>query len=198
MKLDTHGATMPSITTMLSAIAQRRSDPAAARQMIDSIFRGASESAKRSYCQFLFASIAHLSRDNPDRWGVTLREYGVRLNAGWVESLVLWKGEPLRVLIEQKSAPAAATFCDCSYRYARGCKMVALSLSELPRSLPKFALSHQRALGIAASSMPPPPSIRNAHSPGVTEWLSQVLHRPVPAPAYFSDKPDFPGLRAVE
>lgn len=110
MKLDTHGATMPSITTMLSAIAQRRSDPAAARQMIDSIFRGASESAKRSYCQFLFASIAHLSRDNPDRWGVTLREYGVRLNAGWVESLVLWKGEPLRVLIEQKSAPAAVTF----------------------------------------------------------------------------------------
>jgi hypothetical protein len=64
--------------------------------------------------------------------------------------------------------------------------------------LRRFTSSHKRALSIAASSMPPPPSIRNAHSPGVTEWLSQVLHRPVPAPAYFSDKPDFPGLRAVE
>ena len=179
---------------MPTPLAQRRSNPAAARQMIDSIFEGASENAKRSFCEFLFASIAHLSRDNPDRWGVTLREYGVRLNAGWVESLVLRKGEPLRVLIEQKSAPPAATFCGRSYRYAPGCKMVALSFSELPRSLPQFALSHQRALGIAASSMPPPRNIREAHSPGVTEWLSQVLHRPVPAPAYWSDKPGLPVL----
>src|SRR4051794_41845802 len=30
--------------------------------------------------------------------------------------------------------------------------------------------------------MPPPRSIREAHSPGITKWLSQVLRRPVPNP----------------
>jgi len=141
---------MPSSTSMPSPLVQRRSDPVAARQMIDSIFEGVSANAKRSYCEFLFASIAHLSCDNPARWGVTLREHGVRLNAGWVESLVLWKGEPLRILIEQKSAPSAATFCGRVYRYAPRCRLAALRLSELPRSLRRFALSHQKALSIAA------------------------------------------------
>jgi hypothetical protein len=50
--------------------------------MVDSIFEGTSRDAKQSYCEVLAASIAYLSQHYPDRWGVTLREYGVRLNAG--------------------------------------------------------------------------------------------------------------------
>ncbi len=134
---------MPRLT------AQQRANPAATGQMVDSIFKTASENAKRSYYEFLLASIAHLSQHNPNRWGVTLREYGVRLNAGWVESLVLRQGEPLRVLVEIESAPPTASFCGRTYRYAPGCRMVPLSLSELPRRLTELAPSHQKALKIA-------------------------------------------------
>ena len=164
--------------------AQQRSDPAAVRRMVDSIFEGISGDAKQSYCEFLAASIAYLSQHYVDRWGVTLREYGVRLNAGWVESLVLLRGRPLRVLVERKSAPPRASFDGCTYRYAPGCETVALPLSDLPRSLANLANSHHEALRIAAKTMPPPPNIRGAHSPGVTRWLSKVLHRAVPSPVY--------------
>jgi hypothetical protein len=164
-------------------IARERSDPAAVRRMIDSIFEATSPDAKQSYCEFPAASIAYLSQHHADRWGVTLREYGVRLNAGWVESLILRQGRPLRVLVERKSAPPGASSDGSRYRYAPGCTTVALPLSDLPLSLTKFIESHHEALRIAAEKRPPPRNIREAHSPGVTEWLSQVLHRAVPNPA---------------
>jgi hypothetical protein len=162
--------------------AQQRSDPAAVRRMVDSIFEGTSGDAKQSYCKFLAASIAYLSEHYPDRWGVTLREYGVRLNAGWVESLVLRQGGRLRVLVERESAPPRANFDGHGYRYAPGCETVALSLSDLPRSLTDLTTSHHEALRIAAQAMPPPRNIRGARSPGVTKWLTQVLHHAVPNP----------------
>lgn len=163
--------------------AQQRSDPVAVRRTVDSIFEGISREARQSYCEFLAASIAYLSQHRADRWGVTLREYGVRLNAGWVESLVLWQGSPLRVLVERKSAPPRANFSGRTYRHAPGCKIVTVPLSDLPRSLPRLAKSHHEALRIAAEAMPPPRNVRGAHSPGVTKWLSQVLRRAVPDPA---------------
>ena len=162
--------------------AQQRSDPAAVRRMVDSIFEETSGDAKQSYCEFLAASIAYLSEHHADRWGVTLREYGVRLNAGMVESLVLRQGRRLRVLVERKSAPPRASFDGGRYRYAPGCETVALPLSDLPRSLANLTRSHHEALRIAADAMPPSRNIRGAHSPGVTKWLSRVLHHAVPNP----------------
>lgn len=163
--------------------ARQRSDPDSVRLMVDAIFEGVSGNAKRSYCEFLAASIAFLSQHYADRWGVTLREYGIRLNAGMVESLILRQGEGLRVLVEKKTAPLRAGFDGAQFRYAPGCETVVLSLSDVPRSLARFADSHRAALQIAAEAMPPRRNIRGAHSPGVTKWLSQVLHRPVPSPA---------------
>jgi hypothetical protein len=174
-----------SQTAMPRPTYQQRSDPHAAARMVDSIFEELPREAQRSYCRFLAASIAYLSRHHPDRWGVTLREYGVRLNAGWVESLVLWQGGQLRVLVEKDSAPPRANFDGHAYPRAPGCETVALPLSDLPRLLPKLTKPHHAALRIAAGARPCPRSIREAHSPGVTEWLSQILHRAVPNPEYW-------------
>ena len=161
---------------------KRRSDPGAAQRVVDSIFEGTSGDARRSYCQFLGASIAYLSQHHPDRWGVTLLEDKavVRLNAGIVESLVLHPGG-LRVLVHRNTAPPGTSFDGRRYRNAPGCETAAIPLSELPRSLPKLAESHHKALNIVAAR-PSFRNILNAHSTGVTKWLSQVLRRQVPNP----------------
>jgi len=145
---------MPPTTTHKS-IAQQRSDPTAVRRKIDSIFEGLSGETKHSYCRFLVASISYLSRHHADRWGVTLREYGVRLNSGMLESLILVQGRPLRILVVRKSAPSGANFDGCRYRFAPGCETVSLPLSGLPRSLAKLTESHHEALRTAAEAMPP-------------------------------------------
>ena len=123
--------------------------------------------------EFLARAITFLSRHFPDRWGVTLLEHKdvVRLNVGWVECLVLHPGG-LRVLVERENAPRDTKFDGRPYRYAPGCKMTAIPLSDLPRSLPKLVEANQKALAIAARR-PSPRNILGAHATGVTEWLSQ-------------------------
>jgi hypothetical protein len=168
---------MPRLTAL------QRSDPAAVRLMVDSIFEGISGGAKQSYCEFLAASIDYLSQHHGDRWGVTLREDTnvLRLNAGIVEALVLYSGG-LRVLVEKKKAPPRTRFDRRSHhRNAPGCETADIPLAELPRSLPRLAEAHHAALTIIARR----PAFRktlNAHSTGVTAWLSQVLRRKVANP----------------
>ena len=103
---------------------QQRSDPKFASGVIDSVFEGVSGVAKRAYRQFLTAAIDYLAQRHPDRWGVTLFSWGVRLNVGWVECLVLDSGA-LRVLIEKESAPAGTKFHGRRYDKAPGCAMTA-------------------------------------------------------------------------
>lgn len=160
------------------------SDARVARRVVDSIFERESAGARRSYCDFLGASILYLSQHHPDRWGITLLEDNdvVRLNAGWVESLVLHPGG-LRVLVDRGTAPLRTSFEGRHYRYAPGCETTAIPLSDLPRLLPKLAEAHRKALSIIASQRPPHRNIISAHSTGVTKWLSRVLRRAVPNPA---------------
>jgi hypothetical protein len=132
--------------------ALQRSDPAAVRLMVDSIFEGISGDAKQSYCEFLAASIDYLSQHHGDRWGVTLREDTnvLRLNAGIVEGLILYSGG-LRVLVEKKKAPPRTRFDRRSHhRNAPGCETADIPLAELPRSLPRLAEAHHAALTIIA------------------------------------------------
>jgi hypothetical protein len=163
-----------------SMSADWRSDPAVARRVVDAILGAQPPEARRSYCEFLGQSITYLSRHHPCWWGVTLYENLIRLNAGWVESLVLHPGG-LRVLVEVESAPAGTNFDGHKYRHAPGCETAAIALSELPRLLPGLGESHRKALEIAGSRRSPA-NVLGAHSKGITEWLSQVLCREVPNP----------------
>jgi 5-methylcytosine-specific restriction endonuclease McrA len=164
------------LTAMPRLSSKQRSSPDVANDVIDSVFEGISGGAKRSYRAFLTASIEYLSQHHPDRWGVTLFDWGVRLNVGWVECLVLDSGA-LCVLIEKESAPPGTKFVGRGYAKAPGCAMTRIVLSELPRALRTFVESHRAALSIAAK-YPPPANIRNAHSVGITKALS------VPNPQY--------------
>src|SRR5271157_4181574 len=107
---------------MTRTVAEIRADPVAAREVIGSVFERAPVAAKQAYIDFLSAAIDYLSQRHPDRWGVTLFDWVVRLNVGWVECLVLHSGG-LRVLVEQESAPVATRFDGVRYDRAPGCEM---------------------------------------------------------------------------
>ena len=61
--------------------------------------------------------------------------------------------------------------------------MTRASLEDLHRKLPTLAISHRAALLTAAKCIPSP-QIRNAHSTGVTAYLSEYFRRAVPNPDY--------------
>jgi hypothetical protein len=149
---------------------QERSDPAVAREVIDSIFAGAPSGAKVEYQKFLRSSVRYLSRSYSDRWEITLFNRCLRLNVGWVECLILSSNGLRLLLVEGDSVPSRTEFDQVYRRWAPGCDYTTLSLSEIPRRLDSFTKSHQAALSIAADRRPPE-NIRNAHSTGVTRLL---------------------------
>ena len=182
---------------MPRTIAETRSDPASARKIIGSVFEPTPGAPKRSCIEFLAASIEYLSLQNPDRWGVTLFNWGLRLNVGWVECLVL-RREGLNVLVEKESAPAATKFRRFSYDNAPGCDMTTVSLAKLPESLASFAESHHAALSIVAMGRGPTRNVRNAHSAGVTAFLSHFLRRLIPNPSYYPPPAELPILMQLD
>ena len=162
----------------------QRSDPAVARAVIDAVFSPIPREAKESYLRFLGTAIGYLSRQQPNRWGLSLFELEktVRLNAGLVECLVLHP-DGLQVLVEKRSSPAGTKLGGRGYRRAPGCFMTWVPLIDLHKALPLLVASHEAALSIAVRCAVTP-AIRNAHSTGVTAYLSEFLHHPIPNPAY--------------
>jgi 5-methylcytosine-specific restriction protein A len=173
---------------MPRTVAQIRSDPAAAGEVIDSVFERTRDEARDAYIEFLGESIEYLSVGHPDRWGVTLFESGLRLNVGWVECLVL-SARGIRVLVERESAPASTEWDGVSYRHAPGCEMTTVPLTDAPRTLGSLGESHFAALSIAAKGHPSR-SIMEAHSPGVIAYLCQALRRPIQNPSYAASAAD--------
>lgn len=163
--------------------SQDRSDPAVAREVIESVFEHTPGASERSYIEFLGAAIEYLSLRHGDNWGVTLFGWGVRLNVGWVECLVLHSAG-LRILVEKESAPGATKWDGVRYGHAPGCEMTTVPLTELAHTLPSFVESHCAALSIVAAGSRAHRGIRSGHSVGVTAFLSQVLRRRIPDPAY--------------
>ena len=169
---------------MTRTSAKQRTDPAVAREVIDSVFVGTPNGPKRRYQDFLRASVNYLSQQHSDRWAITLFGWGVRLNVGWVECLIL-RHNGLRILVHEDSAPAGTKFDRIRRKYASECRYTMTPLSEIPRALAAFTKSHHEALRRVAAGPGgrPPESIRNAHSVGITELLG------LPNPAYSSTGP---------
>jgi hypothetical protein len=161
-----------------------RSDLKTAQDVIELVFDGHSARCKRDYNEFLAGAIQYLSLHYGDRWGVTLFSWGVRLNVGWVECLVL-RSDGLRVLVKTDQAPRGTKFDQNSYASAPGCAMTTILLADIPRRVTSFTKSHHSALSLGASK-PVSRSIRDAHSIGVIAFLSKSLRRQLPNPAYAS------------
>jgi len=154
---------------------EERCKPGAAREVIDSVFAG-KPCANRAYCAFLKAAIQHLSQRHNDHWGVTLFDWGVRLNVSWLECLIL-RSDGLNVLIK-KDLARRGTKLWTSHRLAPDCCYTAISLSEIPRALESFTESHHAALTANVTRLPHP-GIRMTHSAGITELLG------LPNPSYY-------------
>jgi len=128
----------------------------------------------------------HLKAHHEGHWGVTLKPRLIRLNSGWVESLVLYR-DGLRVLVERESVPAGTVFEEDSapgeswdpYVLAPGCRIVSLSHDELAGTLQHLLDAHHAAMSIAGRRKPQPGILR-AHSPGIELYLDQVLNQPAP------------------
>jgi hypothetical protein len=167
-----------------------RTDLETARNVLESVFKGYSARSRRDYEEFLADSIQYLSQHHADRWGASLFPWGVRLNVGWVECLVL-SSDGLRVLAKEGQAPRGTTFDQSDYLSAPGCKMTTISLADIPRAIASFTESHHAALSVGARK-PSPRNIKEAHSIGVTAFLSESLRRPIPNPTYVSFAVEIP------
>jgi len=156
---------------------EERRKPGAAREVIGSVFAG-TPGSNRAYCAFLRAAIQHVSQRYNDCWGVTLFDWGVRLNVGWVERLILHPSG-LRVAVKEELAPPGTKLDGTWYRRAPECRYTTISLSEIPRALESFTESHHAA--ITANATRPPPAIRKGHSAGITALLG------LPNPPYYPE-----------
>ena len=161
--------------------ATLRADAGEAKLVITDIFKASHPSAMRSYLTFLYASVKFLSSRHNDKWGITLFGDGVRLNAGWLGVLAL-RRDGLRVLVERESAPSGTRFRTAT-RIAPECSWINVPLSGLPTVLPTLSKAHLGAMSIATKRKTKK-SIREAHSTGVIEYLSEFLHKKVPRPSY--------------
>lgn len=101
---------------------------------------------------------------------MTLYGWGVRLNVGWVNCLVL-SSKGLDVLLHKEAAPTGTKFNGKFYGKAPACELTTIPLARLPQILPSLEQSHHAALSKAANWQSPP-NVRGAHSPGLTEFLS--------------------------
>jgi hypothetical protein len=167
---------------MKSIDPKLRADAGKAESVITGIFRESRPSAMRNCLRFLHDSIEFLSSTHSDGWGITLFDDGFRLNVGWVEALVLRKNG-LDVLVERELAPTGTTFRTDGYKWAPGCDLTRVPFSELRKTLPTLSEAHLSALSIAANRKTNK-SIREAHSTGVTEYLSRFRKKQVSCPTY--------------
>lgn len=164
--------------------AEERRDAAAAREVIHRVFDGVAPAAKEAYITFLAGAVDYLGQHHADNWGITLFASRVRLNVGQVECLALHPFG-LRILVETESAPPGTKPDGTRYVKAPGCDMVTLPLSELQDRLGTFAESNRAAMSITAKSQATR-AIRNAHSPGLIDFLSNQVGRRLPNPSYHS------------
>ena len=167
---------------MKSINSKLRADPAKAKSVITDIFKGLPPAAMQSYLNFLHESIKFLSSGDNDRWGITLYGDGIRLNVGRLGALTLHQ-DGLHVLVESKVAPYGTTFRNRTYETASGCRKTNVPLSQLLTVLPTLSEAHFSAMSIAAKRKFLP-GIREAHSPGVIDYLSVFLKKQVFGPSY--------------
>ncbi|NDJ12862.1 MAG: hypothetical protein EBY17_16960 [Acidobacteriia bacterium] len=154
----------------LVQLSIRRSDPVFAEAVLDLVFEGTGEATMSLCLNFFRDRLRNLARAYPDRWAVTLFDWGVRVNVGWVECLVLHAGG-LRILVDRAFAPADTIYDGVTYARAPNCEMTTLALAELVNSLPSFAVASDAAMAISARGTPHR-NIRNAHSIGFTQFLA--------------------------
>ena len=162
-----------------------RSSPEAARAVMDSLLAKAPPRGRRAILVFLGESIAHAAANYSDRWAVSLFPDLIRLNVGWVHCVNLYSD---RVTVLVRSDPRLADIVVSKERYttAGGSRMAVVPHAHSFDSLSWMRELHHDAMAKAAIRRCQP-NVREAHSPGVVEYLWKALGRTgnPPVPTYF-------------
>lgn len=169
---------------------RRRADPAEARAAFE---RLAPERDARRQLLAHFASAIELAHSvSPSGWEVTLKtgSGSVRLNVGILYVLKAGEGG-IRISIDDQALEASER--DDILRQAedlgpfkvvRG-RLLKCSLDTALRLWPRIEGAHRQLVRAAAGAQKWTP-FQFAHSPGVVDYLSEELGRPLPRPAYAS------------
>ncbi len=137
-------------------------------------------------------SIVFAHQCNGGAWGLTLREYGIRLNVGRIEAFVIGyqengisfvinedflENDELRVLGDRYSLRG-------SYKSVPSSRHVTMHADAIDEDRSLLWDSHLKLLEDAARSVKTRTSFYKAHSPGVLSYLRTFLDRDIPDPSY--------------
>jgi len=129
-----------------------------------------------------------------ERWGVTLEPGYVRFNTGQTESVVLWP-DHVAVLVKDVRSVVGTTLSR-PYPSAGGSRLLAVPYDIAAGVLPRVGAAHTSAIA-SAVGRPSTRVIKDAHSPGVVEylWTTLDLYGSPPVPSYFFDRRGHAGSR---
>ncbi len=152
------------------------------------------DTVRKQCCEFLANSIHLANQLAPLRWGITLYADFVLLNCGMIEIMQILP-DRIHVLVDNNSLPEILPN-EVEVRKTRNgstkgfypsvvgsvaCDFDADNSHEI---LPQLEKSHKRLIQNAAQT-PFVYNRRNAHSPGVIDYLNEYLNLSLPQPAYF-------------
>ena len=169
---------------MASSTALDRGSTLVAGSVVDRLTEAADVASRMAALRHLSSSIRWAAANAPDRWGLTLDPRFIRLNIGQVESVVV-RAEGISVLVET-FGPIAGTDVGSPYPAAGGARLRHVPYELSARILPGLRSSHREAMTRAARR-PATRVIKDAHSPGVVQWLWEQfnLSGEPPRPTYF-------------
>ena len=160
----------------------------AARAVMHSLLQAAPAAARREVLRFLAESVRDAAAADNARWAVKLEPDHVRFNVGQTESVVL-RPDHLAVLVKDARRIDGTSVSGRSYPTAGGSRLLYVPYDIATGVLTKIGRAHLEAMSLARSR-PCTRVIKDAHSPGVVEYLWQDLAMPgtPPVPEHSSEK----------
>lgn len=168
-----------------------RADKEFAREVFE--FLLPDEKIRRQCLEFMANSIHTANRLAPDRWGITLQDDFVRLNCGMIEIITI-APDQFHLIIDVDSLPELPpdqaeirkTYNGSTkgfYPSVRGSVACDFEAEKAFDVFPQIEDSHRRLIQKAVRS-PFGPNRKNAHSPGVIQYLNEYLSLSLPQPSY--------------
>lgn len=137
-------------------------------------------------------SIVFAHQCNGGAWGLTLREYGIRLNVGRIEVFVIgYQENGVSFVInedyledEELETLRNKYFLSDPYKSVPSSRKVDVRADAIDEDRSLLWDSHLKLLEDAARSVKTRTSFYKAHSPGVLSYLRTFLDRDIPDPSY--------------
>jgi hypothetical protein len=166
-----------AIKRKLPADRSWRMDPKTAGEMLEEILSAVTPHTRHLCIEALKHSVDFAKERYAGRWVLTLHPNYVRFIAGMVMCLQLRRDGRATLLLSKDAAPGQLTKGGGQYKNAPGCAEKYLSLEELAGQYSVLRLAHEAAIEICATTHAGSEGHRQAHSPGLAEYLDSTKRR---------------------